>query len=48
MLTLDYLFDSIVNFSLVAFVLLGASLVALRRLRQPLERIRLIQISLPA
>ncbi len=46
MLALDFLFDSLMGFLLLAFLLLGASVLTLRWLPQPLERIRLIQISL--
>lgn len=46
MITLDFLFDSIIRFALLAFLLLGASFLIVGALRQPLERIRLIQISL--
>ena len=46
--TVELLFAGILRFSLIAFVLLGASLCVVRLMKQPLERIRLIQISLLA
>ncbi len=42
----DFLFDLIARFSILAFLLLGAGTLGLRFLQQPLERIRVIQISL--
>ncbi len=44
----DLLFAGILRFSLIAFVLLGACLYVVRWVKQPLERIRLIQISILA
>ncbi|MCG8653805.1 MAG: hypothetical protein MI861_28460, partial [Pirellulales bacterium] len=44
----DLWFAGIARFSLIAFVLLGACLWAVRVMRQPLERVRLIQTSLLA
>ena len=41
----DLLFTGIVRFSLIAFFSLGACLCAARWTRQPLERVRLIQVS---
>ena len=46
MLTVELLFAGIVRFSLIAFVLLGVCWCIVRLMKQPLERIRLIQISL--
>ena len=46
MSTFDFLFESIARFSILAFLLLGAGTIGLRFFRQPLERIRSIQISL--
>lgn len=46
--TAEMLFAGILRFSLIAFVLLGACLCVVRLMNQPLERIRLIQISLLA
>ena len=46
--TVEMLFAGILRFSLIAFVLLGACLCVVRLMKQPLERIRLIQISLLA
>lgn len=44
--SVDFLFDFIVRFSVLAFCLLGVSLLLLQRIKQPLERVRLIQLSL--
>ena len=44
--TVELFFVGILRFSLIAFVLLGTCLGAVRLMKQPLERIRLIQISL--
>ena len=46
MMSFDSLFDLIIRFSVLAFCLLGVSVAILRFLKQPLERIRLIQITL--
>ncbi|QDT89855.1 M56 family metallopeptidase [Gimesia algae] len=46
MISVEFLFDLIVRFSLPAFCLLGVSLLLLQRITQPLERVRLIQLSL--
>ena len=45
MLLIDQLFVVIVQFSALAFVLLAAGAVVLRRCKQPVERVRLIQVS---
>ncbi len=47
MATIDYLFDVILQLSLLAFVVMGISALIVRKLGQPLERIRLIQMTLP-
>lgn len=44
----DLLFAGIIRFSLIAFVLLAACLCVIRLMRQPLERVRLIEASLLA
>ena len=44
----DLLFVEILRLIACALVLLGASMIVLRFLKQPVERIRLIQISLMA
>ena len=46
MLNVDLFFVEILRLLAVAWILLGASMVVLRFLKQPVERIRLIQISL--
>ena len=46
MFSFDFLFDSILRFYLLAFLSLGAGVVALYFFRQPVERIQLIKISL--
>ena len=45
---IDWLFAELLRFNIIALTLLSAGVVALRSCRQPLERIRLIQISLAA
>ncbi len=45
MATIDHLFDVILQLSLLAFVMMGISLIIVRKLGQPLERIRLIQMT---
>ncbi len=44
----DFLFQTVIQFSLVSFVLLGICLLAVKGLGQPLERIRVIQVSMIA
>lgn len=46
--TVDLWFAVILRFSLTAFVVLGVCQVAMRFMKQPIERIRLIQLSLVA
>lgn len=45
---IEVLFTGILRFSLVAFILLGACLCLVRWMKQPLERVRLVQISFVA
>ena len=46
MSSVDFLFESIVRLSILAFLLLGGCTLALRFIKQPIERIRSVQISL--
>ena len=48
MYVIDPMFVLIVKFSALAFALLALGMIALRWLKQPVERIRLVQVTLAA